>query len=92
MELIEAINTILNYNWLNIVFKIVAIFLSIGYLSYAIVYHQQLLKMERNALIYYHLLFSPDNQDKPPKPVLFSFSLLQLTIGLVLLVVSLLLI
>ena len=92
MELIEVVNTILNYSWLNILFKIIAVFLSIGYLGYAAVYHQQLLKMERNALIYYHLLFSPDSQNKPPKPILFSFSLLQLTIGLVLLIISLLLI
>jgi hypothetical protein len=63
---------------------------SIGYLGYAVVFYQQLLKMEKNALIYYHLLYFPDKKTKPPKPILFSFGLLQLTIGLVLLIISLL--
>lgn len=65
-------------NIVNITIKALGILFSIGYLIYALVHHQQLVKMDRNYQ-------SPENK------ILFSLSFLQLFIAGVLVVYSLLL-
>lgn len=90
MDQANIINPLLQLNWAGIVFKIIAVLFSVGYLGYGLIFQQQIVKMEKNALIYYYLLEHPDEPGKPPKPLLFSFSLLQLFIGVILLIMSLL--
>ncbi|OGK64620.1 hypothetical protein A2313_03410 [Candidatus Roizmanbacteria bacterium RIFOXYB2_FULL_41_10] len=87
-----AILLLKDLNWLSLVFKIIALIFSVGYLVYSIIYQQQLVKMEKNALIYYHLLNHPGSSDESPHSLLFSFSMLQLFIGIVLIIISLFLI
>ncbi len=81
-----------NLNWVNLVFKIIALIFSVGYLVYSVIYQQQLIKMEKNALIYYHLLNHPESSGNSPHSLLFSFSMLQLFISVGLMIISLFLI
>ena len=76
-------------NWFAIIFKIVALILSLGYIIYAFIYLQQLSKMEKNALVYEHLLTNPDSVNQPGRSILFSLALLQLLVGFCLLIISL---
>lgn len=90
MDLVKAIDVLIKLDWVGIIFKVVAVLFSVGYLGFGVIFHQQLAKMEKNALIYYDLIDQPDGTKKPTKPLIFSFSLLQLSIGVVLLIISLL--
>jgi len=91
MDTVNLAELIKSFNYLGLIFKISAFIFSVGYLIYGIVFLQQQIKMERNALIYEHLLNDPAATTKPGRSVLFSLSLLQLTLGLFLLFTSLVL-
>lgn len=92
MDQANIINLTLQLNWAGIIFKIIAVLFSLGYFGYGLIFQQQVVKMEKNALIYYYLLEHPNEAGKPPKPLLFSFSLLQLFMGVVLIFMSLLIV
>jgi len=89
MDLQNIIQILESINWQALIFKIVSILLVVGYLVYSLIYHQQIIKMRTNALIYYHLLEEPEETQKTPRTLLFPFSLLQLFIGIILLITSL---
>jgi len=84
--IVQALNQL---QWFDLTFKALAVLFSVGYLGYAFIFQQQLVKMEKNALVYYFLLENPDYSDDPPHPTIFSFGLLQLFIGVSLLFISL---
>lgn len=83
------VNLLLSLDWFRIIFKVVAMTLSLGYLIYTVIFYQQLVKMEKNALIYHHLLHDPDNLTQAGKPILFALSMLQLLIAVIMLLISL---
>jgi hypothetical protein len=89
METQSALTILEQINWPKLIFKIVAFLLSFGYFGYSLIYQQQIIKMKKNTLIYYHLLEKPNSNEPPPQPLLFSFSLLQLFIGVFMVVMSL---
>jgi len=89
MDPISIVEILKSLNYLNLFFKIASFLFSVGYLVYGIIFLQQQNKMEKNALIYEHLLNDPTNTYRPGKSVLYSLALLQLTLGLLLLFTSL---
>ena len=92
MDLVSLIKTFSQLEWFGLIFKAIAILFSVGYLVYSLIFQQQLIKMEKNALVYYYLLEHPESTEPPPKPLIFSFGLLQLFIGIALIIVSLFLV
>lgn len=92
MDIIDLVQNLRELNWLDLIFKIIALIFALGYLGYSIIFHQQLVKMKNNALVYYHLLNYPNSTDKPTPPMILSFSVLQLFIAVFLIIISLLLI
>lgn len=92
MDLVNLFQTLNQLEWFGLIFKIIAIIFSVGFFGYSVIFQQQLIKMEKNALIYYYLLEHPENTDSPPRPLIFSFGLLQLFVGITLIIVSLFLV
>jgi hypothetical protein len=91
MDPTGTIETLKSFNYLNLFFKAIALIFSLGYLVYGVVFLQQQNKMEKNALIYEHLLDDPTSNTQQGRSIIFALALLQLTVGLVLLFTSLVL-
>jgi len=91
MEPTSTAEIIRTFDYIGLLFKIAALIFSLGYLIYGIIFLQQQNKMEKNALIYEHLLDDPTNPSQHGRSILFSLALLQLTLGLFLLFTSLVL-
>jgi len=89
MDLNGPINIILGLSWPHLIFQLAAIIFSVGYLGYALIYHQQLIKMAKNTLVYEYLLTDPEQTQKPNQTILHSLSLLQLLLGAFMLIMSL---
>jgi len=91
MDPTGTIEILKSLNYFGLFFKITAIIFSLGYLIYGVVFLQQQNKMEKNALIYEHLLDDPTSNTQQGRSIIFALSLLQLTLGLMLLFTSLVL-
>lgn len=90
MALEQIIDILVNTPWSVVIFKLIAVLFSIGYLAYVVIFYQQQQKIIENTLIYYNKLISPQANTIPKNATLSALAILQTVFGLLLVIFSLL--
>jgi hypothetical protein len=88
MVIENLIKQLIVLDWYRLLIKVFALICSGGYLIYSLIYYQQVIKMSRNTLIFYHWLDNLDNQTPEKKPTLVALAVLQIVFGVFLLLLS----
>lgn len=90
MQIESFFQELLVLDWFRVLFKLVTILFTLGYLIYTLIYYQQVIKMGRNVLIFYHQLANPHHTgSSSKKPLIVAFAILQILFGVSLLLLSL---